>query len=705
MPTGRSTRAIGHGTHVAGIAAGNCRHQRRAAASAVRGRAARVHRQLQGADRPDRRGRRARRQLARDRGRDRGRGRRRDGRDQPLDRRARDRAVARHRRARARRGRRCGRRSGRRRRERLRRVRRGSVCVARHLGEGDHRRRRRRRARAAPRSIASFSSAGPTPLSLRLKPDVIGSGRRRSSRPSPAGGRHSPGRAWRRPTSPAPPRSSASGIRAGPSAQVKAALDRHRIDGVLCRRRSRPRRRASGGGRRRPRRRRTSRSCSRLRARSPSASRAGRRPQAPGRADRRRRRRGRLDGGRRAVEQAPERRARRSRVGHGAGHAPCERHVPAAGTADGEVQRFDRAHARQRDRTAQSRSGSASRRPRSRRARPTPLTRPGVYRGNTRGQARARLDVPLSGRPAGSAVTATLAGPEQVFRVTARAAGRELRRRRHRDARAASRVEPRDRRRGRREPAGGLRRASLNLNPYLAQFGERVLASGAVRPRAGRLRRRLRQPHRRRRGRVPLPLLVDDTHAADRAVLERARSAVVHLCSSPSPTRARASTLSTLSVDGRRHASRRRRGARGSSAIPTTGLAPGRHRLRVQVSDYQESRNMENVPAILPNTRVLRRPSPSADVRRRRWLSAGRRSSRAPRSSGARRGRGGRSRRTRRARRSGSMTRSCAFCLARSRAAGALRAARPCTRGHSAAHDDDDREREQHDPGPAHARV
>ena len=37
------------------------------------------------------------------------------------------------------------------------------------------------------------------------------------------------------------------------------------------------------------------------------------------------------------------------------------------------------------------------------------------------------------------------------------------------------------------------------------------------------------------------------------------------------------------------------------------GVAQARRRtvLRVQVSDYQESRNMENVPPILPNTRVL----------------------------------------------------------------------------------------------------
>jgi hypothetical protein len=39
--------------------------------------------------------------------------------------------------------------------------------------------------------------------------------------------------------------------------------------------------------------------------------------------------------------------------------------------------------------------------------------------------------------------------------------------------------------------------------------------------------------------------------------------------------------------------------------IPLDGVRRGRHALRVQLSDYQESRNMENVARILPNTRVL----------------------------------------------------------------------------------------------------
>ena len=43
----------------------------------------------------------------------------------------------------------------------------------------------------------------------------------------------------------------------------------------------------------------------------------------------------------------------------------------------------------------------------------------------------------------------------------------------------------------------------------------------------------------------------------------------------------------------------------GIVTVSTAGLAVGEHRLRVELADYQETRNMENVGRILPNTRVV----------------------------------------------------------------------------------------------------
>ena len=46
----------------------------------------------------------------------------------------------------------------------------------------------------------------------------------------------------------------------------------------------------------------------------------------------------------------------------------------------------------------------------------------------------------------------------------------------------------------------------------------------------------------------------------------------------------------------------------GRVAISLTGVAPGRHRVALEVADYQELKNMENVPQILPNTRRFTAP-------------------------------------------------------------------------------------------------
>ena len=43
----------------------------------------------------------------------------------------------------------------------------------------------------------------------------------------------------------------------------------------------------------------------------------------------------------------------------------------------------------------------------------------------------------------------------------------------------------------------------------------------------------------------------------------------------------------------------------GVLLIPTTALGTGTHRLTVRASDYEESKNMEDVGPVLPNTRTL----------------------------------------------------------------------------------------------------
>ena len=44
----------------------------------------------------------------------------------------------------------------------------------------------------------------------------------------------------------------------------------------------------------------------------------------------------------------------------------------------------------------------------------------------------------------------------------------------------------------------------------------------------------------------------------------------------------------------------------GRATVSLPGVAAGRHRVVLTAGDYQELKNMENVPQILPNTRTFR---------------------------------------------------------------------------------------------------
>ena len=60
-----------------------------------------------------------------------------------------------------------------------------------------------------------------------------------------------------------------------------------------------------------------------------------------------------------------------------------------------------------------------------------------------------------------------------------------------------------------------------------------------------------------------------------------------------------------LSVDGHSRSARYVAG-RHEITASLKGLRRGRHRLTLRASDYQEPKNMENVPKILPNTYRMR---------------------------------------------------------------------------------------------------
>ncbi len=233
----------------------------------------------------------------------------------------------------------------------------------------------------------------------------------------------------------------------------------------------------------------------------------------------------------------------------------------------------------------------------------TPLPRPGVYGGDTRGRPSLVDRYRYPEVPPGTAVAAELRGPEQVFRLTlprdAANFGVVVTARRN-----GSRVEPRVVVAGDENRLTGYAALPLNHNPYLVGFGEPTPVAGALKPRAGSYDIVFDSPTAAGAGPFSFRFWIDDVLPPSARVVSRTvrrgtplRVRVADAGSGVDPTSV------TVAVDGRQ----RPRAVRGGVVrIATGALTRGRHTLRLQVSDFQETRNTENVARILPNTRVLR---------------------------------------------------------------------------------------------------
>jgi hypothetical protein len=235
-------------------------------------------------------------------------------------------------------------------------------------------------------------------------------------------------------------------------------------------------------------------------------------------------------------------------------------------------------------------------------AKATALRRTGLHDATTKGGPTKVTAYRYPEKPTGLGFAARLPGPERVFRVelrrpvanfgvvvTARARGVH--------------VEPRVVQAGDERRLTGYAALPLNLNPYLRTFGEPVLAAGAILPAPGRYDVVFDSPTAARAGRFSFRFWVDDTAPPAATLRTRRVASGQPLAVAVSDRGAGVDPASlVVRVDG---SERRGTFAQGVVRVPTNGLRPGRHALRLQVSDYQETRNMENVGRILPNTRIL----------------------------------------------------------------------------------------------------
>ncbi len=235
-------------------------------------------------------------------------------------------------------------------------------------------------------------------------------------------------------------------------------------------------------------------------------------------------------------------------------------------------------------------------------ATPALLSRQGITSGNTRGKPSRVSHYRYPEVPASGPVSSSLLGPEQVFRfnlnrpvanfgvvITRRGKG--------------VRVEPRVVAAGDENRLTGYAALPLYLNPYLTSFGEPVLVAGALRPRPGAYDVVFDSRNAAGAGSFAFRFWVDDTRPPVAKLVQARvnRSAPLLVRVSDAGAGVDPHTASAT-IDGKEQATT---WASGTLRIATQGLFPGSHRLRLQISDYQESRNTENVPPILPNTRVL----------------------------------------------------------------------------------------------------
>jgi subtilisin family serine protease len=240
-------------------------------------------------------------------------------------------------------------------------------------------------------------------------------------------------------------------------------------------------------------------------------------------------------------------------------------------------------------------------RPRLRLDRRVALVRPGDHEANTtRGAARVTFYRYPDALPGHAPFPVRLSGREVVYRV-------HIRRRIANFGVAViarSRgvgVEPRVVRAGDENRLAGYTGLPFDQNPYRSSYGRHRLVAGVVLPAPGVYDVVFDTPRGARSGAFRFRFWQGDVQPPSVRLLV-IRNQFLELAVSD-----RGSGVDPLSIqvqiDGNIVSASY---ASGRARVPVADLARGRHALTFTVSDYQETKNMEDVARILPNTRTLR---------------------------------------------------------------------------------------------------
>jgi len=241
-------------------------------------------------------------------------------------------------------------------------------------------------------------------------------------------------------------------------------------------------------------------------------------------------------------------------------------------------------------------------RPQLARERHLPLARPGTYRADSsRGVARVSSyrypEVP----PGRLSLPVSLPGRELVYRVHIR---------RHvanfgvavvaRNRGVAA--EPRIVRSGDENRLAGLTALPYDANPYRASEGRHRLIVGVLQPAPGTYDVVFDTPARGRPGRFAFRFWEGDTTPPAVRVLGVRRGALELRVTDAGSGVDGASLVARIDGDERSISF-----ASNVARVSLNGLGRGRHTLVFTAADHQEAKNNENVRGILPNTRKLQR--------------------------------------------------------------------------------------------------
>ena len=230
------------------------------------------------------------------------------------------------------------------------------------------------------------------------------------------------------------------------------------------------------------------------------------------------------------------------------------------------------------------------------------LLRPGVYRTTTASRPALVSRYRYPEAPSGVGVTTTLRGPERVFRfrIAKRVANAGVVITQHG---SGVRVEPRVVAALDENRLTGYAGLPVNRNPYMDTFHEPVLAAGVLSPLSGEYAVVFDSAARAGAGPFTFRYWVNDVKPPVLRLRTPGVDAGEPVLVSVTDAGAGVYPESIRIVLDDSSRSGTLRG--GLLSISTDGLSAGTHRLRLRVSDYQESKNTENVARILPNTRTV----------------------------------------------------------------------------------------------------